>query len=60
MFNRGKEVNREVLKLNQEKKLELYEGIRKLVVEILVETISGVISKLISGGAAGRTLKEAS
>lgn len=35
------------------KKVELYEGAKKLLIEILVEIISGVISKLISGGWPG-------
>jgi hypothetical protein len=35
------------------KKVELYEGVKKLLIEILVEVITGVVSKLISGGKAG-------
>ena len=39
------------------KKVELYEGAKKLLIEILVEVITGVISKLISGGTGGRQNK---
>jgi hypothetical protein len=39
------------------KKIEVYEAMKKLIVEVLVEVISGVIAKLISGGAAGRQPK---
>ena len=35
------------------KKVEFYEGARKILVEILVDVIAGVISKLISGGPTG-------
>jgi hypothetical protein len=39
------------------KKVEFFEMLKKLVIEILIEVISGVISKLVSGGAPGHTLK---
>lgn len=35
------------------KKVEFYDGLRKFIVDVLVEVISGVILKLISGGAPG-------
>lgn len=35
------------------KKVELYESLKRLVIEVLVEVISGVITKLIAGGTAG-------
>lgn len=35
------------------KKVELYDGLKKLLIEVLVEVITGVVSKLISGGKAG-------
>lgn len=36
------------------KKVEFYEGLRKLFVELAVEIIVGVIRRLIVGGASGR------
>ena len=35
------------------KKVEFYEGLRKFIVDVLVDVLSGVILKLISGGAPG-------
>ena len=46
-------------KLTSEKKVELFDGAKKLIIEVLVEVISGVISKLISGGGRRHTLASA-
>jgi hypothetical protein len=35
------------------KKVEFYDALRKFIVDVLVDVISGVILKLISGGAPG-------
>ena len=36
------------------RKVEIYDGMKKFIIEVLVEVISGVILKLISGGVPGR------
>ena len=36
------------------RKVEIYDGMKKFIIEVLVEVISGVIIKLISGGVPGR------
>jgi hypothetical protein len=49
-----------VMRINDKVKLQMYEAARKIIVELLVEVISGVISKLFFGGAPGRhTLERA-
>jgi len=40
-------------------KLEFYEALKKLMIEVMVEVISGVIAKIMSGGLAGRQTKPA-
>lgn len=41
------------VKMSAEQKVAVYEGMKKLVIEVLVEVISGVIAKLVSGGRPG-------
>lgn len=47
-------------KMNRsEIRLQMYEGAKKLIVEILVEVISGVIAKFLSGTPGRQTNKRA-